>query len=565
MKEKLQNPKSRKKILICVTAAVIILAAAVAAVFITVSNTSRYDGYDEPDYYGTEYVETTENIAEKSLEFETGLDEFVEAKIESTPVKLSAESLRKFENFLADIHPVYEYSDYYHIDEALKRVGEKNITEVKQHKYDVRVNGELDYNALYKLVLKNNKEFLKTYDDFIPSYEKPGNGEIKEICKRICEVLTEYAETYPEIDMDTVCCNLYDLKILNTSQSFDVAHLEENNIFFFSKKQIKAIGGLINTEDPYTSTLYHEMVHFCQVCCDCYNNGDEWRVGIGNDYADTETDALCWYWLSEASAEKIMCRQLGIGYTTYTSFVGYITSLDFIAQLDQNIGANEVEFLNIQHDIEETFRLFDIVKPEERLEFIKMMYTVEVLQTKPDGFYDEYEKKNGVDLDSTDEIETEFRLSLKDDALLTMTKLFYRNLARQIKSGNTTLQDMLYLIRVWENKLCYHCSNNEYAYMAAFERFYDDYMSIQTEFFALIADENGVTADELTDALLNYSINITDNGTKKSPNCDLTFLDSEEKKFISDCIDVYYNTGFPSIKECVDLARMCEEALNGSK
>lgn len=564
MEENIKKNKSRKKLLIIIAAAVIILAAA-AAVFIALSNSSRYDDYEEPDYYETEYVETTENIAEKSLEFETGPDEFVEAKIESTPVKLSAESLKKFERFLADIHPVYEYSDYYHIDEALKRVGEKNITEVKQHKHDVRVNGELDYNALYKLVLKNNKEFLKSYDKFSPSYEKPGNGEIKEICERICEVLTEYAKTYPEIDMDTVCCNLYDLKILNPSQSFEVAYLEKNNIFFFSKKQIKAKGGLIDTEDPYTSTLYHEMVHFCQVCCDCYNNGDEWRVGIGNDYADTDTDALCWYWLNEASAEKIMSKQLGIGYTTYTAYIGYLTSLDYIAQLDKGTGANTVELLTLQHDVETAFKLFDMQTPEERLEFIKMMYTVEVLQTKPDGFYKEYEEKYGVDLDSTEEIDTEFRLKLKDDAFITMSKLFYRNLARQIKSGNTTLQDMLYLIRVWENKLDCHCSNDEYAYMAAFKQFYDEYMGIQNKFFALIAAENGLTSEELTDSLLNYSINITDNGIRKSPNCDLAFFDSEEKKFITDLNDYYYKTGNPSIRECVDLAKMCEEAMNGSK
>ncbi len=393
-------------------------------------------------------------------------------------------------------------------------------------------------------------------------YEVPSKKKMKELCERICKVIPEYKAAFPEIDLDTVSCNLYDLKILSPISSFSNAFIDESNVFNWDEKQMELNDFAMDTEDIYTTTFYHEMVHACQICCDCYNNGEEWRVGIGNDYEDMDINSLSWYWLIEASAEKVESDYLNVGYSTYTMYIGYLTSLDYVAQLDAGVDANMLERINFNHDMEMVFDMFDVKSEEERLEFIKMMYTIEVLQMSPDGFYDAYKEKYNVDLHSDDDIEAEFRLKLKDDALLSMTKLFYRNLARQINNGDATLQDMYYLIKVWENKLCYHFSNNEYGHMVAFKELYNQYLDIQNEFYELIAKDNNYTVEEIDTGLQGYSVNIKDGDQKKSPNCDLYFFNDDKKQFIKDFIAEYYWTGRPSIKECVDLAKQTEEEMS---
>ncbi len=550
-----QKPKKKLKkwqiALICVPVILVFaILILVISYFVDLKNTD--------DYVYTTLVEN------QTFFYEQGEDPYVEGEIKSTPVSLSDKSLKEFEDYLKTVSPEYEFSDLYAIEENLS-LYEKNVAPVKKHAHDVRKNGKLDSEKLYNLVLKNNKAFLEDENTVAAMYDEPSDRDIKKYCDAICKALTLYHKTYPEIDFDQVCCNLYDLKIIYPVSNFSLASIDADNIFNFSAEQIENAELLLETDDPFKTTFYHEMSHLCQISCDCYNtDGLFWRQGMNADYDVTDQpDALCWYWFIEASAEMIMANSLNVSYTTYTSYVGYANSIAYVTQLQNNVEYRDILTLSFTNDINELYKIFDAQTEEEKLEIIKMMYSIEILQTQPSEFDYAYEKKYGKPINHDDDlIDRQFAIDVKDDALLTLTKVFYRNLARQINKGNVTLEDALYLIRIWEAKLGYHTSCDTYGFVAQFKDFYVDYLEIQDEFFKLFGTENDATTEELHAMLEDYSINIQQDGVKKSPNCDLKFLTKAEKTFIKDATTIYYSTGLPSIKDCLNWSQEAQAVID---
>lgn len=171
MKKERKPMKKWKKVLIGV-------AVAIATPFIALLIWATVDTFSEPEY--SDYVQP---IEERTIEYDKSSDDpFVEGKIKSTPVKMSSSSLKKFSKYLDGVVPEYEYSDLYGIDETLKLYNDKNITKITKHAHDVRVNGKLDGDVLYKLVLKNNKAYFADDGHIKGMYDIPSNGEIKKLC-----------------------------------------------------------------------------------------------------------------------------------------------------------------------------------------------------------------------------------------------------------------------------------------------------------------------------------------------------------------------------------------------
>ena len=187
-----------------------------------------------------------------------------------------------------------------------------------------------------------------------------------------------------------------------------------------------------------------------------------------------------------------------------------------------------------------------------------MMYSIEILQESDAEFYDWYENEYNVDLsDESSGEPTKLCLTVKEDAILTMTKMFYKNLAFQVNSGDVTLQDCYYLMRLWEADISRHFTNNTVGYMMFFHEFYDNYLELQNSFFKMIADENDMDFEKLQSDFSEYSTNAVD----KSPNCDLKFLSNERIEYIENYyVDSYYKKGLPGIKECQEQTKdLCEK------
>jgi archaellum component FlaF (FlaF/FlaG flagellin family) len=528
---------------ISIAIGVILLAFIIFAVVLAVRSHNDYNNNSDAE------EETTTSVYEQRIDVENGEDDAVDVDTTPVNIKLSDKGLNKFENYVSSINVDYDYADAYNIDEALKIYNDNTANSVTKHSHDIRVNGEFDADAFYELVKKNNEKFLadakENYND--GWYKEYSNKELKQICTDMMEALPAIAEEDPTVDVDRVSCYLYNLVILGKSGALDFGGFTMDNRFYLNYDNMETGAFAMDTDDINLTTFYHEMMHAYQFACDDIKKSDEDRMGITHTYNELEINPLSWYWLLEGSAEMNMSQYLDVQYSTYKTMITYIESMNFIS----NIGSDnlvQTEKLCFQPKLEKLFEQLDATTDEEKQELIKMMYSIEILQEQDDEFYDWYESEYGVDLsiDSNGE-ETFLCLTLKEDALFTMTKIFYRNLAQQVNTGNATLQDVYYLMRVWEADLDRHFSNNTIGYMEFFHNFYDTYVSLQDEFLQLIAQENGLNFDTVVDDFENYSMN-----TKtKSPNCDLVFLNSDSKNYITTTfVDSFYKKGYPSIRSC---------------
>ena len=480
----------------------------------------------------------------------SGKDDAVD--IDTTPVniKLSDKNLAEFEKYVSKINVNYDYEEGYYIDAALAEYNNNTKCTVAKHSHDIRLNGEFDAEHFFEIVKKNNEAFFKEKenDNLGGLYKKYSDKELKSMCEQFCEALPAIAEKDPTVDLDMACCYLYNLIIVQKSGSLDFGGFDMNNRFYLNYKNMENGEFAMDTDDIEQTTFYHEMMHAFQFACDDIKKPDEDRMGITHTYDSLDVNPLSWYWLLEGSAEMNMSQYLDVRYSTYKNKIGYVHSLNIAANLNTNNEYVQIEKICFQKDLEKFFEVLDITDENDKKEIIKMMYSIEIIQESKDDFYDWYNAAYNTDLsDETTGEQSVLRLTLKEDALMTLTKLFYRNIARQINKGGVTLQDAYYLMRLYESDLDNHFSNNTVGYMEFFHDFYDTYVDLQNEFFAVIAEENNLSADDLANEFDNYSMN----AVSKSPNCDLKFLSSDAKNYyMVEYIDRYYMKGYPSMRSC---------------
>ncbi len=119
IEQRKKNLKKWQKALIGIAIPIGVLLIAFI-VFVIVMMAQSYHSERDADY-----EKYTTSIAEKMFEFAGGEDEFVEGKIESTPICLSNKHLNEFEAYLSKVNPEYEYSDLYNINATLLRYNKK--------------------------------------------------------------------------------------------------------------------------------------------------------------------------------------------------------------------------------------------------------------------------------------------------------------------------------------------------------------------------------------------------------------------------------------------------------
>lgn len=540
------NLKKWQKILIGIGISIGVLVM-VFVIFTIILSAQSQKSYKEAT---DDIKETIPNVYEQKIEVENGTDDIADIDATPIPIKLNDKSLKNFEKYISAVDVDYDFEQAYHIDEALAIYNDNTINHVSKHSYDIRVNGSLNTDYFYNIVKKNNKKFFdvkkESYSEHF--YEEYSDKKLKEICQQICGALDEIAKKEPEIDLDTACCYLYNLAIVKKTTGFDFGGFTMDNRFYLNYDYMKQAGFAMDTDDIEKTTFYHEMMHAFQFACEDIKKTDEDRMGITHTYESLQVNPLSWYWLLEGSAEMNMSQYLDVRYSTYKNMIGYIHSLNIAANLNTNNEYVQIEKICFQRDLEKFFEVLDVSSESEKREIIKMMYSIEIIQESKDDFYDWYNETYNTDLSvETNGEQSVLRLTLKEDALMTLTKLFYRNLARQVNKGNVTLQDTYYLMRLYEADLDNHFSNNTVGYMEFFHDFYDTYVDLQNEFFSIIAAENNLSADDLANEFDNYSMN----AVSKSPNCDLRFLSSDAKNYYTvEYIDRYYMKGYPSMRSC---------------
>ena len=478
-----------------------------------------------------------------AFEIIKGEDPIVEKSITNSSINLNISDYNEFINYVNSLDFNYKYEELYDINEAINKHSSNKNT---NHSHDI-TNGTnvLTSELLYNRVKMNNEIF---FDDQNKSsgYKKIKNSYIKDICELLVNSINSELNNNQNINKKDVYCILYDLKIVGKNVTFNNASYDENDVLVVDKDNIENYQFFNNDVDAFRQIIYHEAMHIIQSVCNDKEDIGKLELGICYKYDDLKVNPLYWSWFLEAAAEKEMGKILGEDTHTYSAPIGYYDSLILCSILNENVSVSDVESLSFEKKADSLFKAFNATTNEAKMEIIKMMYSIEIMQSKPEDFYKVYKEKYGVDLSNdTNELEN-LRLSLRIDILKTLSKEFYKSLSSQVSKGNVSLDTVFYLINVYESDVFIHLFYNEKDRIASGVEFFDFYTELQNKFFEMLSISTDYNFDEIVDLFNNYSMNVSYEG-KAIKNYNLDKL-GDDAIFIEKKRSQNYQTGIPTIR-----------------
>jgi len=450
---------------------------------------------------------------------------FTASPLPSEDLTLSVKGLTEITDLIADRKVDYPYSDMYDLDEVKKRLDfDATVTKHKTSALDG--SGRLNGGHLAALAEKNNEAFLSTKPF---GYKAVEADYIAEICDFIVTVTDKMLKKYPDIDKERVYCNLGNLKILYDTGMLSYAEVSSDMILSISQNNANILTTL-QGEDGFTRVMTHEIMHILQIGCGCEeieNCGR--RAGISVFWEDFTLNTADWTWMVEGSAERNMCTLTGGDAVTYQYKIDYLCSMTMSVLLRDGVKADTMETLCFKSDPEALFEAFGCKNEAERDELLNMMITLQVLQMQPKSFHAAYTERTGVDLFEDEEAMNEFSYSLKPAVCLSLSKEFYENLAAFVNENGISVNDMFFLINLFEGQLNGHLNYTVESKKEINEPFIKGYTAIKAAFFEALEKENGgVDLDSLYGM---YDITAVGKGLY---NAELSALSDEKLSFLAE-------------------------------
>lgn len=446
-------------------------------------------------------------------------------------VCLTKEQADHYIDSIEQFAPIYKYEDLYQLDKALEK--EKSYKKAKTHSSMI---SEITGDAIYETVIKNNKAYLDSLDAF--AYEEFKKKELKKICKKIADVVNNQIEISEDVDQDEMKCKLNRLVVLKNDIMMVNACVTSDYRMLISPDTISIVKG--KDKDVMMDIVTHETIHLVQMECPdtiALNGNFEARYGFSTDYDELEVNSLSLLWLVEASAEKCMCTYENIEPITYEYMVGYLESLALTELVNDDYRVGDMEHLIYKDTVEDLYDFFDAKTDSEKRELLNMLYSIQIIEQEPEDLKKAYDDYLGHEAD-----ENEFGQLLsnaKCNALLTISRLFYKNLTKKLSERDISIGDVFYMISVYELDLNNHITYN---YSGGYERkksVIEQYLQIQDEFFATIAPNVNMTKDELIDSFNAYTYKyIGDDGTEVA-NYNLSWLGNDKIDYLSQRIEKF--------------------------
>lgn len=437
-----------------------------------------------------------------------------------------------FKNFISGIKVTYLNEDLFGIEEALQKYNQLKFS-VENHSGDILdSNGQINASELEKKILDNNEIYLKNEKEKtgIKFYKEVEKEELEQICTIICEAFNYHSENNL-INVDKVSCNLSTLKVFSDAQP-NMAYMTKDNYLVINPDMINVLQMMNPDLDSYRNTIIHETMHIFQCACIDMKNSNDYEMNYGNSYSweELEINPLMWDWHIEASAEKNNSNYTGDRPGVYHQMIGYLESLSLSTILNGAVMVNQTERMSFNTGrIETLFKQFDCQNEQDQNEVIKMMYSIEIMQNDKQDFLDLYKKRYGKELTGQD-LDT-YKHTSKNSIMTTLTKVFYLNLAKQVSEKNITLQDIFYLITVFENDINSHVKYTNVERFGYIDDFLKLYIDIQDTFFKALSQSSNYEIEKILNAYNDYGMTILKRG-EKVPNYSLNWLIKDKREYI---------------------------------
>lgn len=445
--------------------------------------------------------------------------------------------LNDFINYINCLDTQYEYERLYDIDTNLNKY--YDLTLIKKHNSKLK---SLDSSELLNIVIENNKIFKA--DKKTSLYKDIGSNELKSICNLIICTCKDFIRDNEDIDEDRLLCVLSDLKIFNKTSTNNAA-ITDDNCLMISPNMLE-LANKINGDGTETDVLIHEINHLLQKGCNCdaQKNDLIHNYGFSYSFKDSEINSLDFTWIYEASAEKNMCNYTNHEPLVYKNMIGYLESLSLISLVNDNFSVNDTEALSFNRTLDSLYKFFNVSEEKDKKEILNLMYSIEIMQTAPDDFYDKYERFYGRSKD--DKLIDEINYCVKSSVCETISKLFYKNLTNAIMNNDVTLEDIFYLISIFECDLNNHLDYSNSSRLNDNKLFFERYVDIQNNFFYYLSKTVNVQQQDIELLYNNYTSKVKDSNDIIANNYSLDWLSNDKLEYLEErqndlCLMVTYS------------------------
>lgn len=458
----------------------------------------------------------------------------------NTKISLSEEHLQDFVKIVNSEEITYKYEDLYDIPNAEKAV-EAYSTQIAD-RADMYTDLICDINeipskeTLMAKIESNSSEYLPDHKN----YDAVGSEYTELIADAVINVLTEYHDELDEDTLRKVYCMLNDVKVVGIDSSdftkniyrtvFNAAVMDDGAVVLDPAQIDK-----LRQADSLEKTIYHEVIHLFQ-----RQAADARIVGLtqigGSQYVDSfvdtgEVNSLHFQWLYESCAEFMsMHMNDSKKPVVYANMVGYLNTLNTITLIRPDYQEDSIPVSQMSNDPEKIYEVLGAT-PEEKNEIRNMLYSISCISDNREDFGSVYDAQYGEG--SLVECSTEVKDDMRTSIGKTMTKLFYRNLAERVADTDVTLEDVYYIINVFEGALSRHLWYDDSSLYSLFEDTMRYYVDTQDKFFEYIAEDSGYTYDQVVDDFNSFAMVYSDGGSYVR-NCSFDWLDEDEKTYIGD-------------------------------
>ncbi len=469
------------------------------------------------------------------------------------PIALSSGDVNSFNNYLQIQTPTYTIAKYYCIDETLEHY--RNTTVKKGNNTDIlNSSGKIDANKLYDVVMKNNDKYMDNGKNSINIFYKDLDSKnTHKICDLIAEVVNE---SCTEEQRKNVADTLSELKIYQRTSGVSNAYISNEITFVYNPSMSSSYSniqqirdGSLDKEEVINSVLVHEVEHLIQYLSNDRNNENGIELGFCRMYnapsmdKKVTVDSLYYSWLLEGSAELNMSKYLNMEPGTYAKNISCIDTFNLSRILITDTEDEYIENLASTTNIDEVFEKLHITDEQDKVEFMKQMYSIELTQESNDDFWEYYQEKTNQDL-SEDEI-TALKMDVREDVIINLSQIYYENLITAVEEGTIDdLNTLFFMMRVWEIDAYSHLEySKDSLSLEHATRYLNWNNDVQNEMFRVVASSNNLEEDQVKEMYEEYNLYVYD-GENASLNCNLDNFKENQKEFILEKVTSYNTNGF---------------------
>ncbi len=411
------------------------------------------------------------------------------------------------------------FSDLFGITEAVAEKASR-VFAIEKHTYDFFEGASsVDVEKLYQVVKKNNEKYMEGISQYFNN--ELSDSKLRECCEIVADTLNWGISNIDGVDLAQLGCVLGNLKILNRGTMNLGTFNDKTNLLNISPDMIKSKIERTGNSDIYRLTVSHETMHILQCrCCDLIQAENDHFIGTSYVFESLEINPLKNSWLYEASAELNATLRLNSAPTTYQYMIDNLESISLATILNDNNKVRQLEKFSFTQDEASVYKQLEF---EDETDAIEFLYTVELLRVKPEDFKAVYEREYAAVEDYDEFLKTTYNPYFVE----VVSKLMYKNLAQKLTQNKMSLNDVFYIISLYELDLLKDIPLGNSVVRDKYREVYENYLALQNEFFNLIqkcADIN------VHDSFAEYSINFGEE--ELYANATLDWLDSDKSDYL---------------------------------